>query len=401
MSSEQRFRGNALQHLPQKMQPISGVETSVTAFIGFSEKGPIDSPVTINNFNEFENIFGSLNNDYPMSFSIADFFDNGGRKAIVIRIDFGSGKEKDTETIELLYKGNRQKQTGIYALEKINSFNIICIPPPSREKDIGKSVIRSAANYCEERLALLLIDSPRSWKTLQNAVSDLSNPALNIGTNSFHAAIFYPRILKSNPLSPGKIDEFAPSGMIAGVISRLDKKKGVWNSTSGSDAEIKSKVKLSKPLSDTELNLLVSLGCNCLKSMPPDERIVIWGGRTLQGKDILSSEWKYIPVHRLGMYIEDSVYKGTLWVVNEPNDERLWSKIRINVKEFMHKLYMQGAIKGNEPKEAYFVKCDSETTTENDKKDGKVNFWIGFAPLKPAEFIILHIQQKTNVIEDA
>ena len=121
--------------------------------------------------------------------------------------------------------------------------------------------------------------------------------------------------------------------------------------------------------------------------------IVSWGARTLNGNDQQTSEWKYIPVRRMALFLEESLYRGTKWVVFEPNDEPLWSQIRLNLGAFMQDLFRQGAFQGKTPQEAYFVKCDSETTTQSDIDHGIVNILVGFAPLKPAEFVIIKIQQ--------
>ena len=131
---------------------------------------------------------------------------------------------------------------------------------------------------------------------------------------------------------------------------------------------------------------------NCLRSFPVTGNLV-WGARTLAGADALASQWKYIPVRRLALYIEESLFRGTQWVVFEPNDEPLWSQIRLNVGAFMQTLFRQGAFQGSSPKEAYFVKCSSETTTQTDIDSGIVNIIVGFAPLKPAEFVVIQIQQ--------
>jgi phage tail sheath protein FI len=120
---------------------------------------------------------------------------------------------------------------------------------------------------------------------------------------------------------------------------------------------------------------------------------VVWGSRTLAGADALASEWKYVPVRRMALFLEESLYRGTQWVVFEPNDEPLWAQIRLNIGAFMQGLFRQGAFQGTTPRQAYFVKCDRETTTQADINLGIVNIFVGFAPLKPAEFVVLKIQQ--------
>ena len=149
---------------------------------------------------------------------------------------------------------------------------------------------------------------------------------------------------------------------------------------------------LTVKLTDGENGQLNPLGVNCLRTFPAAGNVV-WGARTLQGDDRLASEWKYIPVRRLALFLEESLLRGTQWVVFEPNDEPLWAQIRLNVGAFMQTLFRQGAFQGQTPQDAYFVKCDKETTTQNDINLGIVNIVVGFAPLKPAEFVIIHIQQ--------
>ena len=139
------------------------------------------------------------------------------------------------------------------------------------------------------------------------------------------------------------------------------------------------------------------MGVNCL-SIFPIFGAIAWGASTLRGADQMTSEYKYIPVRRLALFIEESLYRGLKWVVFEPNDEPLWMQIRLNTGAFMHDLFIQGAFQGQTPKEAYLVKCDRETTTQNDINQGIVNIWVGFAPLKPAEFVKLHIQQLAGKI---
>jgi phage tail sheath protein FI len=150
-------------------------------------------------------------------------------------------------------------------------------------------------------------------------------------------------------------------------------------------------------LTDPENGTLNPLGVNCLRNFPVYGSVV-WGARTLKGDDRLASEWKYIPVRRTALFIEESLYRGTQWVVFEPNDESLWGQIRLNVGAFMNNLFRQGAFQGTTPREAYFVKCDKETTTQNDINLGIVNIIVGFAPLKPAEFVIIKIQQMAGQI---
>jgi hypothetical protein len=146
------------------------------------------------------------------------------------------------------------------------------------------------------------------------------------------------------------------------------------------------------PLNDPENGAINQLGVNCLRNFP-NTGPTVWGARTLKGADSLASEWKYLAVRRTALFLEESLYRGLQWVVFEPNDEPLWAQIRLNVGAFMQSLFRQGAFQGASPKDAYFVRCDGTTTTQTDINLGIVNILVGFAPLKPAEFVVIKLQQ--------
>jgi len=189
-----------------------------------------------------------------------------------------------------------------------------------------------------------------------------------------------------------------PCGIVAGIYSRTDAQRGVWKAPAGTEASVNGITSLGFNLNDPENGTLNPKAINCLRSFPVYGSVV-WGARTLAGNDQRGSEWKYVPVRRLALFIEESLYRGTQWVVFEPNDEPLWSQIRLNVGAFMNDLFRRGAFQGKSPRDAYFVKCDSETTTQNDINRGIVNILVGFAPLKPAEFVILKIQQMAGQLQ--
>jgi phage tail sheath protein FI len=180
-------------------------------------------------------------------------------------------------------------------------------------------------------------------------------------------------------------------------MARTDAQRGVWKAPAGLEASFSGVQEFSYTMTDAQNGLLNPLGLNALRSFPVAGQVV-WGARTLAGADQLASEWKYLPVRRFALFLEESLYRGTQWVVFEPNDEPLWAQIRLNVGAFMHNLFRQGAFQGQTPREAYIVKCDRETTTQNDINLGVVNILVGFAPLKPAEFVVIRIQQMAGQI---
>jgi uncharacterized protein len=284
---------------------------------------------------------------------------------------------------------------GLWALEKADLFNLLCIPPLSlNDGDDINGQTRSAADaYCTKRRALFVVDPLSDW----DKPSDLTAPTGVDGSifglaRSPNSALFFPRLISPDPLRDGQLEAFVPCGVMAGVMARTDASRGVWKAPAGIEATLSGVSDLTLNMTDDDNGHLNPLGINCLRSFPVIGR-VSWGARTLEGADQLASEWKYIPIRRLALMIEESLFRGTKWVVFEPNDEPLWANIRLNVGAYMMSLFRQGAFQGTSPKDAFFVKCDAETTTQNDRNNGIVNIVVGFAPLKPAEFVVISIQQ--------
>jgi len=294
---------------------------------------------------------------------------------------------------------------GIYALLNADLFNLLCIPPHKLSSDPDQTVpvdvetdlITDAAAFCRAHRAFLIVDPPYG-STLSGATAIAGfQSSLTIATPNY-AALYFPTLWQTDPLHDNQFEEFAPCGAVAGVMARTDSDRGVWKAPAGLEARLGGVPALSVPLNDADTGQLNPLGINCLRAMPAAGR-VIWGARTLEGSDRLASEWKYIPVRRTALFLEESLYRGTQWVVFEPNDEPLWAQIRLNIGAFMQSLFRQGAFQGTTPREAYFVKCDSETTTQTDINNGIVNILVGFAPLKPAEFVVIKIQQLAGQIQ--
>ncbi len=293
------------------------------------------------------------------------------------------------------YLGSESLKTGVYALLDSDLFNLLVLPPlvlqtdgPSAANDIPAAVWAEALKLCEKRRAMLLVDPPSTWISKDLAKSGPS--ALNAVHKN--AALYFPRLREANPLRDFQLEDFAAGGAIAGVMARTDNERGVWKAPAGLDASLRGVAGLSVPLTDAECGELNPLAVNCLRTLPAAGRIV-WGARTTRGDDRLADEWKYVPVRRTALFIEETLFRALQWVVFEPNDEPLWAQIRLNVGAFMHGLFRQGAFQGTTPRDAYFVKCDKESTPQADVDRGIVNVVVGFAPLKPAEFVIIKLQQ--------
>lgn len=309
-------------------------------------------------------------------------------------VDFTGGSDGQ-DLVSADYIGTATAKSGLYALDTVDSVNLLCVAQPKFGTEIDTSVWAEAARYCTARRAVLIVDPKESWcpssgiidrSTLLPAVSELSAA---IGDNKKNAAFYYPRLR----VTESGVTRSLPScGTVAGVIARTDAQRGVWKSPAGVDASLIGATQLSVKLTDAENGDLNQNAINCLRNLPASGRVV-WGARTLAGNDATPSDWKYLSVRRMALHIEQSLLRGTQWAVFESNDEPLWSQIRLNIGSFMNDLFRKGAFAGRSPKEAYFVLCDSTTTTASDINHGIVNIIVGFAPLKPAEFVVVKLQQ--------
>ncbi|MFD5750762.1 phage tail sheath family protein [Streptomyces sp. NPDC127033] len=286
--------------------------------------------------------------------------------------------------------GSEAGKTGIQALRDVDDVNLLVLPELSayESTDDMVTVVSAAGQLCQERRIFLLVDSPSAWGSVDAARAGIG--AFD-AVRGDHAALYFPHVQLTDPLT-GRLRAFPPSGAVAGVIARIDSERGVWKAPAGTEARLAGVRSLTVKLSDRENGLLNPLGVNCLRTFPVVGPLV-WGARTLAGADALDSEWKYVPVRRLALHVEESLYRGLQWVVFEPNTEQLWQQIRLKASAYLNDLFRQGAFKGGTPREAYFVKCDKDTTTEADIDNGVVNVVIGIAPVKPAEFVIVKIQQ--------
>lgn len=295
------------------------------------------------------------------------------------------------------FNGSPSLKTGMYALDRIAPFvfNILCIPAAADLDQNGfTAVISQAEKYCLDKRAFLIVDIPSSVDTRDDMLAWMGT---NDGLRHTNAAVYFPRLLIPDLLNENRSRNVAASGTLAGVYARTDATRGIWKAPAGTDADLRG-ASLVVKLDDGENGALNPLGINALRNFPVFGNIS-WGARTLDGADQQASEWKYIPVRRLALYLEESLYEGSKWIVFEPNDEPLWAQIRLNFGAFMHSLFRQGAFQGSTPKDAYFVKCDKETTTQDDINRGIVNILVGFAPLKPAEFVVIKIQQMAGQIQ--
>lgn len=404
MSETPNNPGVIIQQLPSGAQPITGVQpiagaapsiagvaTSIAAFIGRAKSGPINTPTTINSFSAYQQIFGGLWAQSTMSFAVNNFFANGGAQAIIVRLSGASDGDALTAA-DFIGPGMAANKRGLYSLDNGALFNILCIPPyTNNDQDVDTTLVAAAASYCERRRAFYIIDPPSAWTTFQTALDQFGAIAGYFGARSPNAAIYFPRVTAPNPLNANQPDTFVPCGIVAGIFAHTDLQRGVWNTPAGVSAGITGITGLTVSLTDPENGALNGIGVNCLRSFPTYGPGV-WGARTLQGVDQIASRWKYVPVRRMALFIESSLYSGTQWAVFQPNNESLWASLRSSVGAFMQSLYQLGALVSGPPSQAYFVQCDATTTTQADIDQGILNIVVGFAPLQPAEFVVIKIR---------
>lgn len=366
-------------------RPIEAVGTSIAAFVGHADRGPVAEAVVVHGRRAFEREFGGLTAEASLSFAVRDFFANGGETAVVVRVD--------THGVDGVL-------AGLEALDTVDLVNLLVIRPDNAAADSTvepastRAAVAAAAEFCERRRALLVVDPPREWTSVDDVADAASGDgfATSLGTASANAALYFPRVRQPHPLRGG-LGTFAASGAVAGVIARSDATGGVWSAPAGLDARLSGVTGLDVTLAEPDLSRLGGLGVNALRDVP-SAGPVVWGARTLQGTDAAASEWKYVPVRRTALFLEESIERGLEWAVFEPNDEPLWASVREAVETFMSGLFAAGAFQGHTADEAYFVRCDRDTTTSADIDAGRLTVEVGFAPLRPAEFVSLRIRTR-------
>jgi phage tail sheath protein FI len=494
MPTEVSYPGVYIEEIPSGVRTITGVSTSITAFAGWTPKGPDQSAQLVLSWGDFDRTYGGLDPRSLLGYAVYHFFTNGGQKAYIVRLTGegsksasvtldgkltitakgpgvwanaygvkvkqrpGTGRFRLTLTddknvpiqsfenmsmdrtdrrfVEAVLKDDNESPLisaavvgndtdppadadvkldggvdgpvllpndpafetkllpedqvgGVYLLDRIDLFNLLCVPGETTVEKISE-----LQSFCRERRSFLIVDCEETatLKTLQNGPNGLT------GDGAINAAFYFPWINAPDPQQQNRPRAFPPCGFVAGIYARTDAGPGVWKAPAGTDASLTGVTGITVPLTDKENGVLNPQAINCIRTFDI-YGTVVWGARTLQGDDERGSEWKYIPVRRITLFIEESLYRGTKWVVFQPNDEPLWAQIRLNVGAFMHDLFRKGAFQGKTPADAYFVKCDKETTTQNDINRGIVNIVVGFAPLKPAEFVIIKIQQMAGEIQ--
>lgn len=352
-------------------QEVVAVPTDLVAFVGKAGAGPLHRPMSVGSVVEFEREFGPVAGGPPLADAVADFFRNGGLRAVVVRVP----------TVDDVAAG----------LDALEEFGLLVLAADDPDGDVPPAAHDVALDRCVERRAMLLVDPPRAWTTAADAVAGRGTLGLD-GDRATNAASYWPAVRRAD-VATGAVRSFPPSGAMAGVIARTDRERGCWHAPSGRAATL-AVTGLAAAIDERDVQVLASAGINPLRAFP-GVGTVAWGARTMRGATGGDERFRYVPVRRLALLIEASLERGLQWAVFEPNDEPLWTSVRDVAKTFLFTLFRQGAFRGATPDEAFFVRCDRSTMTDADIAAGRCNVVVAFAPLRPAEFVIVRLGLST------
>jgi uncharacterized protein len=356
---EKRAPGVYIEEVPSGSKPIEGVGTAVAAFIGLAPQGPHGKAMHLTSFLDYERAFGGLQSNFELGYGVRLFFENGGADAWVVRV---------TDLADVA--------NALAAFDSVDTIGLLCVPGC-----VDAAAVQAALAYSDRRRAFLVVDPSGSDA---QATQDLA--ATLRATESSKAAVYFPRLMVADPLAAGAPRPTAPSGAVAGLIARTDAVSGVWKPPAGLQGRLVGLLGLERAIDDLTTESLADAGVNAIRSIPGSGP-VLWGARTVS----LDDEWKYVSVRRLTLFIEESIDRGLQWAVFEPNDEALWLQLRASVTAFLTRLWREGGLPGSKSREAFAVRCGRDTMTQADLDQGRVVIVVGFAPLKPAEFVVIRI----------
>lgn len=501
--------GIEVQESPQHEQSIASAPTSITAFVGRTQRGPVDEPVRVESFAQFQRVFGGLWGLSTLSFAVDQFFAHGGSVAIIVRvinggagvsIDLPAGDQvlrlrarhpgthevlrasvdhdgidrDDHTTFNLLIQrlsqqaaehvlgqegyrrvsvlpghdrcigtlladsamvrlegelpaarpdrtpppsperhvgyihanrdghdgdplsdydiiGSASRRTGMFALTKVDQFNLLCLPPLERSRDVGLVSWLAGVRFCKRRRAMLIMDPPLSWRSADEALAGLRK--MNFASED--AIMSFPRLRLLGGGMQGA-QGFAPCGAVAGIIARSDQRHGVWHAPAGEHATLNGRLRPMVELDAGDIYRLAAAGVNGFQTGRPGAACTLASARTMAGGDCSAPSWNYIAARRLSLMILESVERGTRWAVFEHSDARLWALLREQVDQFLLGIWEQGGLCGDDPSQAFYVMCDAETNTGPETELGGVNIVIGIALRRPAEFVTFAISQQRD-----
>ncbi|MDT8303356.1 MAG: phage tail sheath family protein [Sedimentisphaerales bacterium] len=379
---EYKHPGIYIEEIPSGNKSIEGLSTNCVAFVGTAayEDVPVGEPTPITSWGQFVEKLGRFEKDKApfLPPAVSGFFINGEKKCYVVRVK--------ASPANVDYIGNPKSsrtKTGLSALSDIEGVSIICIP------GITANIVQSAMlEHCRKMgNRFCILDPPAKAD-----VAAVKKFRSNLVSEDGYGALYYPWIKTSIETAENDnityIQDFVPpSGYVAGIYAKIDDERGVWKAPAGVEVDIKGAAEVELDLPAKARDELNQAGINCIRNFGQGI-IKVWGARTLA----LNNQWKYVNVRRLCIFLEESIKEATRWVVFEPNDEPLWTKVKSRINSFLRNLWRLGAFMGSTSEKAFFVKCGLSTTMlQFDIDTGRVIIEIGIAPLRPAEFIILRI----------
>lgn len=490
---------------PGSLRVIARAATSITGFIGRALKGPVNEPVQVRSFAEYTRVFGGLWQPSTLSYAVEQYFENGGRCAVIVRVvngarppsltlpapkaklilrgvgagsreylrasvDYDTIDSKEIDRFNLVVQrvrtagseqiedqeifrrlsitpgsdrfvadtlldsrlvrvqgsvpterpsrtpaanngavigytpsnpdgddggpitdydiiGSAQAGTGIFALASAPDINLLCIPPLTRDHDIGLSTLLVAGRFCKDRRAMLIVDPPSTWASSAAALDGMRHWPFR----SEDAAMFYPRIVAFDRLR-GRFEMFAPCGVAAGMIARCDQTSPVWAAAEGDDTILRPGLRPAWTVSNGDRARLVNAGINLLHAVRIAPKFQA-SPRTLASGSAAVSDWRYLSARRLALFIMTSVERGTRWMLFERNAPGTWTMAKAQVEAFLDSLYAEGAFAGRTGETSYFVVCDARINDAEQIKRGRINLAFGFAAGKPGDyhaFIVSH-----------
>jgi phage tail sheath protein FI len=369
--SETLHPGVFVEEIPVGPKPIEGVPTDAAALVGQTDKGRL-RPQRVSGFADYQSKFGgAAGAGRCMALAVAGFFDNGGRELWVVRVG-GRGRPADwSRAIAMLDH------------EDMDHVSLVSAPgvgDPSHPDQLA--VQRALVAHCEAgRHRFAVLEGPPGAADPAGLA-----PRATLGETGY-AALYHPWIKVADP-ETGAPTQAPPGGHVLGVYARTDAERGVFKAPA--NQVVVGALAVAQEIGDAAQELLNPRGVNVIRKFSGRD-IRVWGARTLSQ----NSEWKYVPVRRLFIFLERSIDRGLGWVVFEPNGEELWARVSDTVRLFLRGQWRAGAFQGRTEQEAFFVRCDASTMTQDDIDNGRLVAVIGVAPLKPAEFVIFRIGQWT------
>ena len=495
----------AVAEAPGSLRVITRAATNIAAFVGRALKGPVNQPVLVRTFADYTRVFGGLWQPSTLSYAVEQFFENGGRAAVIVRVvngarpptltlptgggrlilrgvgagsreflrasvDYDGIDAKDTSLFNLVVQrvrtagseaiedqeifrrlsvkpgadrfvadallesrlvrvqggvpterptrtpaanngavigythsnpdgddggpitdydiiGSAQAGTGLFALHSAPDINLLCIPPLTREHDVGLSTLLVAGRFCKERRAILIVDPPSTWASSAAALDGMRHWPFR----SEDAAMFFPRVVAFDRLR-GRFELFAPCGVAAGMIARCDENWPVWAAAEGDDAILRPGLRPAWAIQNADRARLINAGINLLQSVRIAPKLAA-SPRTLAAGSAAVSDWRFLSARRMALFVLTCIERGTRWMLLERNSPSTWLLAKAQVEAFLESLYTEGAFSGRTGELSYFVACDDRINNEETMRAGKVNLAFGFAASRPGEyhaFVVTH-----------